>query len=83
MATSATDIATAFTNGSGMSAGGLAIVIGVAVMGIMFVFSISVLFKRLNMFQKDQDGHELWRATGLIVLAIAMISLFTSAIVGW
>lgn len=79
--TTVSDISTAFASGSGISASSMTAVAFVTVIALIAVLGISVLFKKLQGFQKDDNAHEVLRTTGIIFLAIILVIIIANGLI--
>ncbi len=71
----------AFTAGSGIDSTALIAVLMVAIVGVVLVMSISVIFKRLNLFRKDENADEVLKTTLIVFLTIIVVIVITNFVV--
>lgn len=71
----------AFTAGSGINSTALIAVLMVAIFGVVFVMALSVIFKRLNQFRKDENADEVIKTTMIVFLTIIVVIIVTHFVV--
>lgn len=77
---SVSSIKTAFAGGSGLQPGQMITVAVVAVVLLLLIFGMSVLFKKLSMFQKDNDANDLIKVTLILFLVFIIGIIFIQAV---
>lgn len=75
------DINAAFADGSGISVGDMSTVVVIAVFALVFIIAISVVFKKLQAFQKDDNAFEVLRTVGIIFVAIIFVIIIANFVV--
>lgn len=71
----------AFTAGSGINSTALIAVLMVTIFGVVFVMALSVIFKRLNQFRKDENADEVIKTTMIVFLTIIVVVIVTHFVV--
>ncbi len=71
----------AFTAGSGINSTALIAVLMVAILGLVFVMALSVIFKRLNQFRKDDNAEDVLKTTMIVFLTIIVVIVITKFVI--
>lgn len=71
----------AFTHGSGISDSDMTTLGMITLLGLLFVIVLSVIFKRLVMFKKDQDAFEVLKVTLSVFLTVVVVLVISKFVI--
>ncbi len=70
-----------FTSGSGIQSSEMVTALMVIILGVLLVMAISVIYKSLLLFRKDENAQDILKLTLIVFLTILLVLVITHFVV--